>query len=257
MIQIVAAPAIRSNVRGARSRTSLEHGDASAVRVSEPWPAVLVAREEVLHEERVLLVPRLVETESLPDECQVLRRRRLSGEAQCRIAGRHEVEDRERQHQDDEDDESRPEKPADDVQEHDAEGTTKRGALEAPRFASGQFVRFDYLFSDACANPARPAFWSKDHVATFGRDDVDLVRPHVWNPRHDLLRQHAVERGVAGEPWITDLRSACGRCLVDAGDIASGPLHAHLLRLRRRQPDERVVPVADRHGCWRRRTAGR
>ena len=186
MIQIVAAPSIRSNVRGARSRTSLEHGDAGAVRVAEPGPAVLVTREEVLHEDRVLLVPRLVESQPITDQRQVLRRRRLSGEPQCRIAGRHAgrrprtsiistmrtttVAQRSRRTM---------------YRSIQNEKVDESGALRGPAFR-GECLLSTYDFTATCASDVNPVDWSKSHLVTLGPRIVTVFAPHVRDPRHDV-----------------------------------------------------------------------
>ena len=102
---MVAAPTIRQSVRGARSMTSLLHRDVVAVGVAEPGPAVLVAGDEVLHEVAELDVERLVEVQPLADQLELLRRRRLAGEAQRRVAVRQLEEDEERDEHDDDHDE--------------------------------------------------------------------------------------------------------------------------------------------------------
>ncbi len=74
-IQIVAAP---TNEEQRARRTLLylaQHRDAADVGVTEARPPVLVARRDVLHVEPVLLVPRLVEAQAIPDQRKRLGRR--------------------------------------------------------------------------------------------------------------------------------------------------------------------------------------
>ncbi len=111
----IATPTIAQMMRGAdreeqRPRQPLDelvpHRDPRVVGVAEPRPAVLVAGDEVLHEDPVLLVPGLVEPELLADLGDRLRRRRLAGEANRRIARGHDVEDEEGEHRHDQDDQT-------------------------------------------------------------------------------------------------------------------------------------------------------
>ena len=113
------------------------------------------------------MVPGLVEPEARSDERERLGRRGLSGEAECRISRRQEVEDGEREQQDDEDDENRPQDPPDDVEGHIADGKARRRGPEGPA-SLASVNRLDHFFTAACANPASPAFWSNAHAVVFG-----------------------------------------------------------------------------------------
>jgi hypothetical protein len=82
-------------------------------------PAVLVAQEHVLDEQRVLDHERLVQAELLLDLLDELRRGLPAGEARRRVTGRKLEEDEVRDERDDQQDEDHPQQPSDDVAAHE------------------------------------------------------------------------------------------------------------------------------------------
>ena len=75
-------------------------------------------------------------------------------------------------------------------------------------------------------------------------DEVRDVLPQVRHPRHDLGHERLVEALVAGEARLAGERGAAVELGVDARDAGDRARDAERLRLRRLQPDERVVDVA-------------
>ena len=222
-------------------RHEAEYGLVGDVGIAEPGPPVLVAPDKVSDEPPELLVPRLVEAEALPDECKGIRRGRLSGESKRRIAGRQEVEDREREQQYDEDDDDRPRKPAYDVEQHRglrAGGAPRSGAPPVRSFRLGRFQRYVAEPSETVGLVERPR-------CNVRAEHVQLVTPEIRDPRHHLRRELTIECCVARRPRF---RGSCAAddARVDRGHAGGVTCHLQRLGLCGREAEEGVVRVAGR-----------
>ena len=115
---MTAAPNASESVLGARSSSSSRTGMRVSNEKPSPGQPYLSPATRFAEEAPVLRVPGLVEAELPADLLEHLRRRGLAGEADRRVSGRKQVEDRERDHRHDEQDDDHPDQPTDDVGRH-------------------------------------------------------------------------------------------------------------------------------------------